>query len=376
MKKNKTETQSKPSLGKYFAQYKPAITLYIILMLLSSLISIATTILSAEVISLITLSHFKKAIIFSSIVISCGIVQRIVWFFANLIYCVYSNKIMSNLNKDLAKQAFKLNSKTYSNHDTGTFVMRIVNDPEQVVSKYADIVDIISEIITALIMLIYIITLNSWIALIFIGCFIIGILIERKRIQLRRRNHKEVKKTQDKIHSLTTEIVRSEKDVKSLGLEEKLSEVSEENYVKYRKSRFKYSMTDTTLGNARNLILDIITSLALIIGIVFIDKGLLTLASFMVIRSNSNSLYRLIWNTGFISNCIVDIKVSTERMFALFNEEEFATEHFGKVSLDKIKGNIEFKNVSYTFKEYDYETNDDNKKAKSKKKSKQKSKIA
>lgn len=367
MKKVSAKTK-KPSLMQYFAKYKPAIALYIILMLFSSLISIATTILAAEVISYITLTKFKKAIIFSFVVIGIGLVQRVIWFFANLVYCVYANKIMSNLNSDLARQAFKLNSKTYSDHDTGTFVMRIVNDPEQVVSKYADIVDIISEIITAFIMLIYILTLNSWIALIFVVTFIIGIFIEKKRIKLRRRNHKEVKKSQDKIHSLTTEIVRSEKDVKSLGLEQKLSEVSEENYIKYRRSRFKYTMTDTTFGNARNLVLDILTSLALVLGIVFIDKGLITLAAFIIIRSNSNSLYRLIWNTGYISNSIVDIKVSTERMFALFDEKEFKTEHFGKVNIDKVKGNIEFKNVSYTFKEYDYE----NKNAPTDKKSKKK----
>ena len=360
MKRTKAKT-SKPGLGQYFAKYKPAILLYIILILFSSIISIVTTILSAEAISLITLTKFKKAIIFSVIVIGLGIGQRTIWFFANLVYFIYANKIMSNLNTDLARQAFKLNSKTYSDHDTGTFVMRIVNDPEQVVNKCADIVDIISEIITAFIMLIYILTLNSWIALIFIACLIIGSLIERQRIKVRRKNNKLVKQSQDKIHSLTTEIVRSEKDIKSLGLEQKLSEVSNENYVKYRKARFKHDMVDSTLGNARNLLLDLLSALALILGIVFIDKGLLTLAAFMVIHSNSNSLYRLIWNIGYVSNAVVDIKVSTERMFALFDEKEFVTERFGRTNLPQIKGNIEFKNVSYTFKEYEFDVKPNNK---------------
>ena len=100
----------------------------------------------------------------------------------------------------------------------------------------------------------------------------------------------------------------------------------------------------------------------------FIDKGLLTLAAFMIINSNKDSLYRIIWNTGYISNAIVDIKVSCDRMFALFDEKEFITEHFGKTNLKNIKGNIEFKNVSYSFKEYEYE--DKNKDSKLKKKDK------
>ena len=365
---------------QYFAKYKVAILFYIFVMLVASSSSIAITILSAKGIELITLSMFKKAIIYAFIVLGLSIFQRLLWFIANTLYIVYSNKIMSNLNYDLAKQSFKLNSKTFNDHDTGTFVMRIVNDPEQVVSKYADIIDIITEIITAFVMLVYILTLNSWIAMIFVGVLIVGIILERKRVKLRRKNHKIVKKTQDKIHSLTTEIVRSEKDIKSLGLEQKLSEVSEENYVAYRKAKFRHNMTDSVFGHSRNFFIDTITTLALILGIAFIDKGLLTLAAFMVIRSNSNSLYRLIWNAGFISNCIVDIKVSTERMFALFDEKEFVTERFGKTNLDVIKGNIEFKNVSYTFKEYEYEDKnklDDsksNKQKKLKKKSKDKPK--
>ena len=366
--KNKIKT---PTLSQYFAKYKVAIFFYVFVMLLASSCSIAITILSAEGIELITLSIFKKAIIFAFIILGISIVQRILWFTANTLYLVYANKIMSNLNNDLAKQSFKLNSKTFSDHDTGTFVMRIVNDPEQVVSKYADIIDIVTEIITAIVMFIYILTLNSWIALIFVSVLIMGILLERKRVQVRRKNHKQVKKTQDKIHSLTTEIVRSEKDIKSLGLEQELSEVSEQNYLAYRKAKFKHSMNDSYFGHSRNLLIDTITSLALILGIVFIDKGLLTLAAFIVIKSNSNALYRLIWNSGFISNAIVDIKVCTERMFALFDEKEFVTERFGRINLDKINGNIEFKNVSYTFKEYEYENKDKDVKINKKQKSKQ-----
>ena len=357
--KNKGKNQ-KPSLIQYFAKYKVAIICYVLIMALASASSIVVTILSARTIELITISMFKKAINYSIIVLGLTAFQRILWYVANALYHIYANKIMSSLNFDLAKQSFKLNSKTFNDHDTGTFVMRIVNDPEQVVAKYADIIDIITELITALVMLVYVLTLNSWIATIFVAVLIVGVIIERNRIKHRRKNHKVVKKTQDKIHSLTTEIVRSEKDIKSLGLEERLSTVSEENYQSYRKARFKYSTTDATFAHGRILLIEVVTYLALILGITFIDRGLLTIAAFMIIKSNSNSLRGFVWNVGFISNCLIDIKIYTERMFALFDEKEFVTEKFGKTNLDKIKGNIEFKKVSYSFKEYEYPKPDDN----------------
>lgn len=360
---------NRPNLGLYLRKYKTAIFFYILIMIFASASSIFITITAANVIELITLAKYSTAIHFSFFFLGLCVFQRILWYSAGTMYYIYSNKIMSDLNFDLARQSFKLNSKTFNDHDTGTFVLRIVNDPEQVVSKCADIIDIFTELITALVMLVYITTLNSWIAMIFVGILIVGIFIERKRIKCRRKNKVDVKKNNDKIHSLTTEIVRSEKDIKSLGLEEKLSEVSEQNYIMYRKARFKQDLTDSTFSHVRNFLINTVSTLSLILGIIFIDKGLLTLAAYMIINSNKDSLYRFIWNTGYISNAFVDIRVSCERMFALFDEKEFVTEHFGKTALEQIEGNIEFKDVCYSFKEYEYEEkiNDDNKKKKRKK---------
>ena len=92
---------------------------------------------------------------------------------------------MADLNLDLAKQAFKLNSKTYADHETGKFVQRIVTDPENVVRSLADLIDIITDILTSFVMLIYIATLNIYVALIVVGILIISLIIEQIR---RKRN--------------------------------------------------------------------------------------------------------------------------------------------------------------------------------------------
>ena len=165
----------------------------------------------------------------------------------------------------------------------------------------------------------------------------------------------------DKITSLTTEIVRSEKDIKSLGLEEELSKVSNNHYGNYRKAVYKHDSTDSKFWNLRSLIIEVVGVLVLLFAILLMEKGLLTLAAFMIIYSNHNRLYGLIWGVGAILNNIVDIRVASNRMFSLFDEKEFVTEKFGTTSLDKIVGNIEFKNVGFTFKEYEYPKPEDKK---------------
>lgn len=277
---------------------------------------------------------------------------------------------MAELNLDLAKQAFKLNSETYSNHETGTFVQRIVNDPERLVNNLADIVDMITEILSALVVIIYISTLSIYIGLVVVALIAVCLILEVFRVKKFNKNRKLTRKASDKINSLTTEIVRSEKDIKAIGLEEKLSEVSKQYYDEYKRVNYKTDLTDMSCWSLRNFIIETVSIGLLILGVVLLDRALLTFASFMIVYSNNNELYGLVWQLGNLSSKFTEIKICSNRMFALFNSSEFACENFGEVEIKNVKGEIEFKNVSYSYNEYeqakDSEENNKNKKEKQK----------
>ena len=85
---------------------------------------------------------------------------------------------MSDLNQDLAMQAYKLNSNTFNNHNTGTFVRRIVNDPEQVIMNLRDIVEILIEVLVACAMFVYIAVLNIYVTLVFIGIIVLSVFLK------------------------------------------------------------------------------------------------------------------------------------------------------------------------------------------------------
>ena len=346
--------QKRPNIGNYLKEHKVGICFYLLFVIIASSMTIFMTIIAADAIGYITEKLYSEAIRCGIWLIILTLIERVCWYLVGIIYDFTSTKIMSKLNLDLAKQAFKLNSKTFSDHGTGTFVQRIVSDPEKIIGSAADVIELIVELITSAIIVAYIIFLNIWIGLIFVGVLAFGFVLETFRIKVRRKQRKLVKDEYDKINSLTTEIVNSEKDIKSLGLEDKLSEVSKENYNKYKKATLRHAFIDRNFYATRNLIVELVGILSLIFGVVLIRKELLTVASFMVINSNRGSTGRLIWNVGYIANAIVEIKLCHERMFGLFDEEEFITERFGNTKLENVKGNIEFKKVGYSFKEYEY----------------------
>ena len=367
MQKNK----QKKGICSYLKRQKVAIFFYVLVYLIAGACTISNTILAATTIEKITLGFHQEAFNLMWIIIGTYCIRRFCWFMSGYIYDKYSIKIMAEINHDLSVQAFKLNSRTYSDHDTGTFVQRIVSDPERVVQNLADIVDMFTDIITSLIMIVYIATLNIFVSLILITLVSVGLIIEFFRIKLKRKNRKETRKRNDKINSLTTEIVRSEKDIKALGLEDKLAEVSKVNYDEYRKAVFKQDFTDTKFWTVRNFLIEVVGVFLLMFALHLMDKGLLTLATYMIIYANHGNVYGLVYCLGNIANRFVEIKVSTERMFSLFDEDEFVTEKFGKVTLENVVGDIEFKDVGFIFREYEYKESEDKKK-KAKRKKKQK----
>ncbi len=357
MKKQKEKAKN-ISLSMYLAKYKLGISMYILVYLIAGAGTVLQTILFAKAIEQITLSLFTDAMITLGIIAGIVIVKRLCWYLSGLIYQKYANKIMADLNLDLAKQAFKLNSKTYADHETGKFVQRIVTDPETVVNNLADLVDLVTDCVTSLVMIIYIATLNIYIALAIVIIVAFCMIIERIRRKRNRKNKFNMRRKNDKIYSLTTEIVRSEKDVKSLGLEEKLSEISKKYYDDYKKAAYNYEVKDMNLWTLRNVIIEIFGVLLLILGVYMIDISILTLASFMIIYSNNGSLSSFVWCIGRIMDIFLEVKVASTRMFSLFDNVEYVCERFGETHLESVKGKIEFRNVAYSFVEYE-EIDDD-----------------
>ena len=104
-------------------------------------------------------------------------------------------------------------------------------------------------------------------------------------------------------------------------------------------------------------------------GITFIEKGLIGLATYMIVFSNRNSIFDVVWGFGRIGNMLADIKISNQRMSALFDEKEFVTEKFGNKPLLNVSGggSVVFKDVSYTYYEYDYESEEQEQTPKKKK---------
>lgn len=348
----KMEEVKKFKFNKYFADYKIGLFFYVFIYLITSAIDIITTIYFAKMIEMLTMWQFIKAIKVVIFLAVCMIIQRLLWFVNGLNYANLYAKITSKMSVDIAEQAFRISSESYAQHNTASFMQRISTDPRTIFDNIAMIIGQGTDLIANVVMLVYICSINLWVGLISVVGIIVASTIEKLRRRKRKKNRREMKISSEKVDSLLNEIVKSERDVKSLNLEATLKQKTEEGFSDYKQTYLRFERWDWSLWTATNSMITIVQSIVLVLSIVFMDKGLMTLASFMIIYSNRHSFFHLTRVLGNIANYFTDISVALERINELYTNGEYKMERFGTRKLKNVEGRIEFKNVEYSYPEY------------------------
>ncbi len=338
--------------GKYFAAHKAGLFFYVFIYLITGGIDILTTISFAKLIEMLTQASYIPAIKLILTISVCLIFQRVLYLVNGLNYCKLYVAITNKMSVDVAEQAFKISSQSYSQHNTASFMQRISSDPRAIFENIGTIIGQATDVLSNLVMFVYICTINIWVGLVAVVGIVISSLIEKFRRGKRKKNRKEMKVSSEKVDSLLNEIIRSERDVKSLNLEQTLKNKTEEGYNDYKKKYLTFERWDWSLWTGTNSLITILQSIVLIISIVFMNKGLMTLASFMIIYSNRHSFFYLTRVFGNVSNCFTDISLAIERINELYTDIEYKTEKFGNRVLKEEKGKIEFKNVEFSYPEF------------------------
>ena len=334
---------------QYAKDVKNKIIMFIVFDFVQIIISIILPIISAKMIVKLTSNELEQVLYLAIIFFLIQTGRNIIDFFTDY-YIQYSYKeILKKLQMDLGKTILQLKNSCIEKTSSGLFIQRITGDT----TKIADIFNIISleatSIITDIGIFIAILIIDFRIFLfIFILVFIIGI-IERKRIQNRINNEKIIRKDNDLVTGFIGELVRGTKDIKMLSAEKsflnetdkKISNLNEKRYNMFKIQR-RFRVTINTLKDFQTLA--IITLL-----LYFISKDEITIAYAIVIHNYVGRISYIVKSFSNLVDSIKDFNLSCNRIFEIIHSDKYPKEKFGKKHIDNVKGNFEFKNVSFSY---------------------------
>ena len=345
------KTKNKMGIMHYLNRHKLAVIFYILLVVGASVLSGVATILFSNFLSITIMGNFARSLRFLIYAGSALVAERFCWWISYHLYVKATNLMWMEIAKDLTKQSFRLSNSNFAENGSGGFMQHIMQDPNNVLNNLSYLVENFAQVTTGIIILIYIVSLNALIGAIYITIVFALFILELYRKKVNKKLKTKTKKVDDKTYSLVKEIVESQKDIRALNLEEKLCITTSEKFDNLRHAKNKENVIDTHFWNIRCLILEVFGILVLVLGLKMMRTEMLTLATYVLIFSYRDNLYSLIWYVGDIAKCLTEVQVSSRRMFSLYDENLYPTEHFGDRDIVNLKGKIEFKNVEFSYSE-------------------------
>jgi ABC-type multidrug transport system fused ATPase/permease subunit len=328
---------------------------------LAQVFNVASLFFIAFFLANLTEQKFDAAVNNLCIALGCYICFELSYAIGYKFFYVLVAKVSNQIKVDLIQRIFAISSKTFAEKSSGIFINRINNDPERALWNIENIMENVVVLVTAFFTMSYIL-IESWaIGSIFFGALALLFVLEIKRTKVYARHEKAEKDAQDDSNSLTTEIIKSEKDIKALNLESELKIVATQNYSRQAGRLQKKFVTNIYFWSSRGIAVKITIFCALLAGIFWVRELALSMASFLFIYSNRESFEHIIWRFGNTSTEYANLKVATNRMFELFDETKFNTEKFGNRDM-LVQGNIRFDNVKFSYLEEElYQDNPQNK---------------
>ncbi|MBS7021113.1 MAG: ABC transporter ATP-binding protein [Firmicutes bacterium] len=336
-------------LGIFLKPFRLSILFICICGIIYSFSNAFVPVLEANVISSITSQKFDTAVFYAIAIFAVGFALEIVIYFYDKVYSRTWTNIVGYMSKSIAKEALKVKLSVFDNRTTGEFMTRIDRDPARITSTMNQIRNGITSLVTNLGVFIYICFINIYFAFAFLIVFIISMIITKKRTDKKIALRKQINVQVDKRTSILTEMVRGIRDIKLLNLKEHFqkdvdSKIDAEKELTYQadKTMFQY-----------NFIIDAFYHLfyifILLLGIYLTIHHKVSLANFIVIYMYRNRPQQLAFNVSNMIEQFREMGLSCERMFSVFEHTEYAEEKFGKTSVSKFEGHIEFENVKFQY---------------------------
>ena len=336
---------------KFVKEDKKYIILFLIFSLILCGISVITPLLSAKMLLFLTNGLFKDLIKISLIILVVELIRNLFNYLYNVLFNKYSLKATSRIQVSIAKETMKLEVSELDNNSSGVFIDRINNDTREIVSIFSDLGDGIIDVVSNVGILIAIYFINKIMFIYFILMLLIIFIFEHLRMKKFFELDKKKKKLAEKNTGLVSELIRGSRDIKSLNVEnnflkiaeDKLVESNNENY-KMQKVNAKYNIITASVKDFSNLFL-------IFLGIFLCLNNYLSISNFVIIYMYKDRLLELLRYWSFLIELAKKFNVAATRVFEIIDSDKFKKEIFGDKVLDKINGDFEFKDVSFSYNE-------------------------
>ena len=350
-------------LLNYISNYKISLIIVLIFSILSTVFSIigpkllgkTITELSNGFISKITNTgqiNFNKITLMLICLLILYLISALFTYIQGYIMTGISQKTTYKLRKEISEKINRLPMSYFDKKTNGETLSLITNDVDTF-SQNMDqsITQLITSIITVIGIIIMMLSIDKIMTLIALLIIPISLVLVGIVVKFSQKHFKNQQKYLADINGMVEEMYSGQNIIKAFNAEEnmlkKFNKQNEKLYESTWKSGFLSGLMHPIMVFIGNLGYVFIS----IIGGYFAIKGKIEIGDIQSFISYTKNFTQPITSLAQISNMLQSMMAAAERIFEFLEEEEETIEQPENIDIEKIKGNVEFKNVKFGYDE-------------------------
>lgn len=296
--------------------------------------------------------NFNKIAYILILLLMLYIVSSVFNYIQSLIMTNISQKYSYELRKKISKKINKLPISYFDKKTHGEVLSVITNDVDTISNNLnQSITEAITCVVTVLGVLIMMLTINVKMTLISLtilplSLLIVGFIVGKSQKYFEQ--HQEYLAT---VNGKVEEIISGQNVIKVFNAEDKMYKKFMIQNEKLADSAWKSQFTGGIMFPLMNFLGNMGYVMVAIFGGYFCVKGQITVGNIQSFISYTKNFTRPIGQLAQISNMIQSTVAACERVFEFLDSPEEVQEKIKKYNIEKIKGNIEFKNVKFGYTE-------------------------
>ena len=334
---------------KYIKEAKYSLIGYGSVSIIEAIITTILPLLSAKIILNITNGVVNQLIISSIAVLFIELLLYLMIYFKGFFYQKIYQKTLIGIQKDIIREILNLEIEEIDKNSSGLFIDRLNKDTTDIAGLFMEYAYWISYIITNVGVLVTIFILNKYLFVYAVFTSLVVYFINKKRLNKQYEVRKKLKQIQEQKTGLTSEVVRGITDIKVLNATDtilkqtskRIEETTDEEVHIMNIKRF-YMYLENNIRSVTDLGL-------ILLGCYLYSKSLLDIPTFVIIFNYQSKIKNLLMGIVQIVEYNKKFSVAANRIYEIIDDNKFKKEKFGSISIEKLNGNIEFKNVSFSY---------------------------
>ena len=334
---------------KYIKDQKLRMIGLLVSSIFTVIISVILPILSANIIVNLTNNKLYQVLNISVIILLIELSRNIFNYIGRMSAQRIHREGFKRIQIHLGQEILKIENKCLDTSSSGVFIQRLTADTTRIADVFTvlfiHLTNIISDI--GIFGAVFIINKPAFFYLLIM--VILLYIVENKRVKTRNENDKAFRKKNERVAGFIGELVRGARDIKMLNAENSFTTELTGKITELNNDRYKMGKTDRNYALVRGFMMDIFDTGMIFLLVYLIYVGNLEIATALVVHNYMSRVTPIINYVSMLLENLKDFNLSATRVFKIIHSDEFKKEEFGNEILTKVKGNFEFKDVSFSY---------------------------